>query len=287
MRFQIGQTYVFAKLVFKRGFERFGNAYLPWADSDLKILVQVLKCEEHHKVPAHYREEEGPTCDGFIFRNVDDSTIWYNQYPRASYGQMDDSYDRKVLKKDGDLFEDCYTLMDATIENVVRGFSFVKKELGQDHLGMLLAHFHELRRVVDDIGFKLVMEPITFTRKDDDGSPRYSKSKYPRVVELTDDEKWHPAIRPSNASIKAPPTTLCMVKARRIGLIGGQPEGVLEHKAEYDPTYRHGVGGWFTEKGHAITPISWMDMAAYTKLQEERNTVSEALEQWADRSEAS
>lgn len=286
MRFQIGQTYVFTKLVFKRGFDRFGNAYLPWADSDLKILVQVLKCEEHHKVPAHYREEEGPTCDGFIFRNVDDSTIWYNQYPRASYGQMDDSYDRKVLKKDGDLFEDCYTLMDATIENVVRGFSFVKKELGQDHLRMLLAHFHELRRAVDDIGFKLVMEPIKFTRKREDGSTRYSKSQYPRVVELLDAEKWHSYNRTDKTFAFPPHNTPCMVKARRIGGGGSIPQGILEHKAEYDPTYRHGVGGWFTEKGHAITPISWMALETYTKLQDERLNVEKALEQWADRSEA-
>lgn len=75
-----------------------GRPYLPWEEGAtlLGIALRMLTCAEHHKVPNEWDEKNELTCDGFVFKDESDNTVWYNQYPRASYGQISDTNDRRV-----------------------------------------------------------------------------------------------------------------------------------------------------------------------------------------------
>lgn len=68
--------------------------YLIWSLSnetptDIKFIKLTVK--EHHKVPGDYDEEV--KYDGYILA-ADDGTLFTNQYPLASYGQVSDRGDR-------------------------------------------------------------------------------------------------------------------------------------------------------------------------------------------------
>ena len=105
LRFTVGEEYIF--LVFHATFVQHGpdgkafwrTSHAPNRDILKEIRSMKLKCKSHHRVPIHYYENDPESkADGFIF--VDESTgeEWYNQYPKASYGQLDDSNDRYILR---------------------------------------------------------------------------------------------------------------------------------------------------------------------------------------------
>lgn len=94
LRFTVGDTYTFMRVLFEKGNNRsFSSLYLPWKDKLIGIECKELICAEHHKVTNGWDEEKN--CDGFIFHDSDGG-IWQNQYPSASYGQLDDRNDRIV-----------------------------------------------------------------------------------------------------------------------------------------------------------------------------------------------
>jgi hypothetical protein len=69
------------------------STYFPWEHKEKPTLSIIeLKCTEHHKVADSNDGSEEPklNCDGFIFTDESEN-LWYNQYPSASYGQLDDS----------------------------------------------------------------------------------------------------------------------------------------------------------------------------------------------------
>ena len=70
-------------------------------DEVLDIKMEVLEVTEHHKVPVAWREEEGPTADGYLLKDSEGKR-WHNQYPVANYGQLDDSNDWRFCMVDGD-----------------------------------------------------------------------------------------------------------------------------------------------------------------------------------------
>ena len=89
MRYNVGSVYPFIKIEFVASDLRWGNLYLPWCDTLNEIKVQLLECTAHHKVRSSHEEETAtPTCDGFVFRNLQTQENWHNQYPTASYGQI-------------------------------------------------------------------------------------------------------------------------------------------------------------------------------------------------------
>lgn len=57
----------------------------------LKTEVFRLTVIEHHKVPGEW--SDALEYDGYILQD-ENGARWYNQYPYAIYGQLDDSYDR-------------------------------------------------------------------------------------------------------------------------------------------------------------------------------------------------
>lgn len=132
MRYNVGSVYPFIKVEFQASEPRFGNLYLPWCDTLKEIKVQLLECTAHHKVRSSHEEESAePTCDGFVFRNLETQENWHNQYPTASYGQISCEADSRAhrsyeyFKKDAsdkeldsfDNFEDAASFM----SNICRG----------------------------------------------------------------------------------------------------------------------------------------------------------------------
>lgn len=67
----------------------------PFEDELIGVHVSMLTCKEHHRVPNAWDSQNRLDNDGFIFED-DAGRVWYNQYPRASYGQMSDEADRRV-----------------------------------------------------------------------------------------------------------------------------------------------------------------------------------------------
>ena len=97
MRYNVQSIYFFIRIVFTAGSPRFGNLYLPWEDTLDKIQLMSATCIEHHKVPTEWDAE--PSNDGFVFAETEGDSVgrqWHNQYPRASYGQLDDSNDYRI-----------------------------------------------------------------------------------------------------------------------------------------------------------------------------------------------
>lgn len=96
MRHQVGdKVWVFGvKAHFTDGGKRRYNLHYMaphprWVQIE-RLVFQELTIEEHHKVAWEWGGEA--KYDGFIARDAD-GRVWHNQYPQASYGQMDDTAD--------------------------------------------------------------------------------------------------------------------------------------------------------------------------------------------------
>lgn len=97
LRYTIGKCYIFM-LAPNRNFD---------IDTKLSNYYEFIKviCKEHHKVSWEHDPENIKKYDGFIFEEIRSSQInepgriYYNQYPRASYGQLDDSCNRIITRK--------------------------------------------------------------------------------------------------------------------------------------------------------------------------------------------
>jgi len=136
MRYNVGEKTPFIQVRFTPSEPRFGDLYLPWEDKLDSIQLVYLTCREHHKVHEHYAQEGAkPDCDGFIF--VDDEVftpdqmeapvghktgVYYSQYPRATYGQLDGSMGRRVTNQGTEDFDNRY-FQDALsyCENLMKG----------------------------------------------------------------------------------------------------------------------------------------------------------------------
>lgn len=100
MRYQIGQVIFAVHFTIKShtGMQRkmFNRPYVYRDNDDIEsISIIKLTVTEHHKVSTGYTDEKN--CDGFILTDSKGEK-WNNQYPHASYGQMDDSADGDFLK---------------------------------------------------------------------------------------------------------------------------------------------------------------------------------------------
>lgn len=91
-RYEPNQTYPFLMVDYTRGEDRFGSLYLPWVDTLNKINLVMLTVLEAHDVAWMYDPDNNKQYQGFVFTD-ENMEVWHNQYPYASYGQMDDSQD--------------------------------------------------------------------------------------------------------------------------------------------------------------------------------------------------
>ena len=98
MRFQIGQT-LFA-VQFETSHPHRENSTQLFSmplrfNNEMPKKITIIKMEvaEHHRVPGEWDDEI--KYDGFILTDIENSTKYTNQYPRAAYGQISDEGDRR------------------------------------------------------------------------------------------------------------------------------------------------------------------------------------------------
>lgn len=162
MRYSVGQIalYMFTEFVPKN--LRFNNLYYPWEDELVKIHFKKLVCKEHHRVPGSWDDEV--KYDGFIFSETVDGkeTLFNNQYPRASYGQLDDSADWKIIDEHEDFV--CYQDAEKVLESLLRGVKELKDK-EPDWAKSIQDHYDQLLKLIDEQGFNVVVKPHEFKRK--------------------------------------------------------------------------------------------------------------------------
>lgn len=102
MRYNVGEVRPFVRVTFDyKGDEGTATSlFHPKFHKNPVVDVKMLEIVEHHKVPVEYYEDRGPTADGFILREIGTNVQWVNQYPNASYGQLDTSEDQRVRRDD-------------------------------------------------------------------------------------------------------------------------------------------------------------------------------------------
>lgn len=169
--------------------------YLYWSLSnesptDIKFIKLTVK--EHHKVPDSYSDEL--EYDGYILV-ADDGTIFTNQYPLASYGQMSDRGDRIFLidyrgmtQEDfNKVFENQvevpyeYVLIDEVFTPMFKAVTLDKDELPDELLTKLTTTFNHFKdnftKLFPDM--ELATAPLTFKGKN--GIER----SYPNILKTT------------------------------------------------------------------------------------------------------
>ena len=104
MRYQIGETHYFVDVRFDPVEPR-AAIFRPWKDHLKEIVLYELRCLEHHKVAWDQDPHGEKKHDGFVFLDETENRRWTNQYPTASYGQLDDSADRRVVRDHDELMD--------------------------------------------------------------------------------------------------------------------------------------------------------------------------------------
>jgi len=158
--------------------------------TDIKFIKLTVK--EHHKVPGDYDDEV--KYDGYILA-ADDGTIFTNQYPRASYGQVSDRGDRifhidfrgKTEEDFKKMFDNEvkvpheYVIINEVFTPMVKAVTLDKEKLSDGlgvKLSMLINHFKDnFTKQFPDM--KLVTAPQIFKMKNG------IESSYPDILETT------------------------------------------------------------------------------------------------------
>lgn len=117
-RYTVGNKYKFVHVKFTRpeNFQVWSSLYHPGHDILDSIVVLELECISEHDVPDSWSGEV--KHKGYRFKDTD-GNLWVNQYPTASYGQLDDSADWKVSISDEGL-------TDAQVKQVVSSGQYLE-----------------------------------------------------------------------------------------------------------------------------------------------------------------
>jgi hypothetical protein len=107
MRYQLNERVIGIRVRFEPSEPRFSSLYYPDTDKLLGIDLVEMKVIKHEKVAWDQDPNEEPKYDGYVLEEPD-GTLHHNQYPKASYGQIDDSMDRRFTPaawNDDNLFD--------------------------------------------------------------------------------------------------------------------------------------------------------------------------------------
>lgn len=159
-RFTVGTPEVFLRFDYT-GPGRFGSTYIPWLDTLNAIEILDLACVEHHKVRGEWDDEsDEPKYDGFIFTDAQ-GTVYHNQYPRAAYGQLDDSQDRMVSQAEfcEETFDHFYELARYRLECLYDTANRKKSELTPEQADALQSLFNQIVEKIEALGYTVTLEP--------------------------------------------------------------------------------------------------------------------------------
>jgi hypothetical protein len=174
MRYQIGQRVPFIHFNIENSItpQWFTKPYLYNENKILKTTIVVMECIEHHKVPWEYDTDNECKYDGYIFKN--NENIWYNQYPKASYGQISSEQDSIIsihyednekykCENEDELFE-MYDLK-SFLQLLLRGISInkqIKKE-AQEYIEKLESLVNDIsKQLKDEFSIDLIIKPRVF-----------------------------------------------------------------------------------------------------------------------------
>lgn len=107
LRYTPGREYTFIHCKYRRSHKQANgqlimgmslqlSVYKPWDPHHhlTNLAAMTLKCTDHHKVPWDQDPYGEAKYDGFVFETLHaPMQRWFNQYPRACYGQLDTSHD--------------------------------------------------------------------------------------------------------------------------------------------------------------------------------------------------
>lgn len=188
LRFTVGSEVPFIDLKFvmfngnKAGIG-LGSSYLPWEDKLISIAAVDLICAEHHKVAWNYAPEDA-RYDGFIFKSLDGSETWNNQYPSASLGQTSAEADyhvhRRIQNPDPTSRKNRPEVLTGMVEaahyldNILEGIKHYReladrKNGRREIKGMddsvradtLQQHFDNVSALLVDLGYSVTTETLT------------------------------------------------------------------------------------------------------------------------------
>lgn len=141
-RFTVGNKYKFAVVRFTRSESLSIRSlmYHPGIDTLECIEVMEMECVSEHAVPGYWSDRLEYV--GYRFKDVE-GNLWNNQYPRASYGQLDDSANWKITRDcEGMNVEQVHALreaqeyrydaFDTLIDNCL--FAIVQDEYPPEHM---------------------------------------------------------------------------------------------------------------------------------------------------------
>lgn len=171
MRYEVGKDYLFIDVKYERGSARFGRHYIPWLDRLDSITLHVLKCQEHHKVCNQFDGEGvAPKHDGFIFTDAN-GELWNNQYPRANYGQLDDSANWLVEPDDYKKYADPFYHLENVgyyLDGILRGLRQVKASADHppENAEMLQKHFDDVVEQIQALGYTVSIGPMVLKKTD-------------------------------------------------------------------------------------------------------------------------
>lgn len=148
-RFNVGEVEYFIDICYEIGDNRFVGAslYLPWVDKLKFYDVVELTCTEHHKVAWDQDPAQEAKYDGFVFTDKNELK-YHNQYPTASYGQLDDSCDWTVRPDiaadqqrtdDHRLFGPRYQYLTSYISDLMHGIARLQEENQHEKVDSLKA----------------------------------------------------------------------------------------------------------------------------------------------------
>lgn len=92
LRYNVGETLFVIHFTLKTDFKKskvlFKMPYLNIEDEIEKITIKKLVVVEHHKVPNQWQDEHEPSVDNGFILNDSLGVTYYNQCPKAGYGQI-------------------------------------------------------------------------------------------------------------------------------------------------------------------------------------------------------
>jgi hypothetical protein len=174
MRFEINEQVPFIRENFEAGRPRFGNLYLPWEDKLLSLEIIMLTCVEHHKVPYDHDPEDKLDCDGYVFVDVSGKR-YYNQYPKASYGQISTDNNHRAWPQEtaDEESRDWFPFVTAKeflsklakgVDDVAKIDEKVSTQIKSQHLQQ---HYDTIvARIADELKLKTSLVPYQFKRTD-------------------------------------------------------------------------------------------------------------------------
>lgn len=165
MRYELGEKVIGIKVRFKPSEARWSNLYLPDRDTLEGIDLIEMTVVKHARVPWDQDPEEKLEYDGYVLE-ASDGTVFHNQYPKASYGQVTDSanwtFSYAEVNEDNFLksFEDVGVYLQRIIRNLSNRTSLRSEGIPEELAKALQKHHDDILQLIQSqFGLRVTYVP--------------------------------------------------------------------------------------------------------------------------------